>query len=79
MEEKSVFKYYIERDLYLAIIQYRKNTLLDKDLAYIDPHDPNLNTFMKSKVLRECKSNLGYFVREVVRIPDKGGSGGDIL
>ena len=45
-------------------------TLLDKDLAYIDPHDPNLNTFMKSKVLRECKSNFWYFVREVVRIPD---------
>ena len=31
--------------------------LLDPDLAYIDPHDPNLNVFYKQKVLRECICN----------------------
>lgn len=73
---------FIEMHKYLEAIGIKNNkymlTLLDKDLAYIDPHDPNLNTFMKSKVLRECMSNFWYFVREVVRIPDQGGSGGGI-
>lgn len=50
-------------------------TLLDPDLAQIDPYDPNLNQYMKAKVLRECMSNFWYFAREIVRVPDQGGSG----
>lgn len=46
--------------------------LLDPDLARIDPHDPNLSTMMKTKVLKECLYNPWYFFREVVRIPDSG-------
>ena len=46
--------------------------LLDPDLARIDPHDPTLNSIMKTKVLRECLYNPWYFFREVVRIPDSG-------
>ena len=46
--------------------------LLDPDLARIDPHDPSLNSIMKTKVLRECLYNPWYFFREVVRIPDSG-------
>lgn len=54
-------------------------TLLDPDLAGIDPFDKTLNTFMKQKVLREVMSNYWYFIREVVRIPDSGGTVGQGL
>ena len=47
--------------------------LLDPDLAYIDPHDPNLNGYYKQKVLRECICNYWYWLREVLRIPTPGG------
>lgn len=50
--------------------------LTDPDLAGIDPRDPRLNTFMKQKVLRECVVNYWYFTREIIRIPDQGGSAG---
>lgn len=50
-------------------------TLYDPDLAGISPHDRNLNTQMKTKVLIECRNNYWYFLREVVRIPDQGGNG----
>ena len=50
--------------------------LLDPDLAGIDPHDKRLNVVMQQKVLRECLNNYWYFLREVVRIPDAGGTGG---
>lgn len=49
--------------------------LFDPGLAGIDPHDRNLNQSMKARVLRECCYNYWYFLREVVRIPDQGGSG----
>lgn len=50
--------------------------LYDRDLAGVDPRDPRLNEMMKLKVLKECKINFWYFIREVVRIPDQGGSVG---
>lgn len=50
--------------------------LLDPDLAGIDPHDKRLNPIMQQKVLRECLNNYWYFLREVVRVPDSGGTGG---
>lgn len=50
--------------------------ILDPDLAKINPRDPNLNTFMKQKVLRECMANYWYFLREIVLIPNSGGSTG---
>lgn len=50
-------------------------TLIDKDLAGIDPYDPRLNQVMKQKILRECMCNYWYFIREVVRIPDQGAPG----
>jgi len=46
--------------------------LLDADLAGVDPHNPNLPTALKSKVLREVIYNPWYFLREVVRIPTDG-------
>ena len=67
---------------FLEVSQYLKDSgimnhkfmlvLIDPDLARIDPHDPNLSTMMKTKVLKECLYNPWYFFREVVRIPDSG-------
>ena len=48
-------------------------TLFDPDLANIDPHDPNLTTTQKLKVLVEIRNNMWYFMREVVRVPSSGG------
>lgn len=50
--------------------------LYDPDLAGVDPRDPNLNSMMKRKILRECIVNFWYFIREVVRVPDQGGDVG---
>lgn len=50
--------------------------IYDADLKGVDPRDPNLSPMMKRKVLRECMINYWYFLREVVRIPDQGGSVG---
>lgn len=48
--------------------------LTDPDLAGIDPRDTRLNSYMKQKVLRETVVNYWYFLREVIRIPEQGGS-----
>lgn len=50
--------------------------IYDPDLIGVNPRDPNLNTVMKKKILRECIINFWYFIREVVRIPDQGGQVG---
>lgn len=50
--------------------------LFDSGLAGIDPRDPNLPSHMKARVLRECRINYWYFLREVVRIPIQGGQVG---
>ena len=50
--------------------------ILDPDLVGVNPRDPNLNSYMKQKILRECMANYWYFLREVVLIPDSGGSSG---
>ena len=72
-------KSFLDMHKYLEAIGIKNNkfmlTLLDPDLAYVDPHDPNLNQYYKSKVLAECMVNFWYFVREVVRVPAQGGSG----
>jgi len=47
--------------------------LYDNDLAYIDPHDINLNAYMKQKVFIECQRNFWYYIREVVRVQSQGG------
>lgn len=50
--------------------------LLDPDLAGVDPYDPRLSSAMKTKILKEILYNPWYFIREVVRIPQAGKSGG---
>lgn len=52
--------------------------IYDPDLIGIDPRDPEVmkSRPMQMKILRECMINYWYFIREVVRIPDEGGSVG---
>ena len=63
---------------YLKSIGIKRNAfhliLFDADLRGVDPRDPNLSQMMKVKILRECMINYWYFIREVVRIPEQGGS-----
>lgn len=48
--------------------------LYDQTLSNVDPHDPELTDQLKLRVLAECKRNIWYFFREVLRIPQKGGA-----
>jgi hypothetical protein len=48
--------------------------LYDPDLGSIDPHDPELSRDIKMKVVQEILINPWYYLREVVRIRQSGGS-----
>jgi L-rhamnose mutarotase len=48
--------------------------LNDETLVGVDPHDPNLSDEMKLRVQAEVMTNFWYYLREVVRIPESGGS-----
>lgn len=73
-------KSFLEVHQYLKDLGIENNrfmlTLLDPDLARIDPFDPALPSMMKAKVLKECLYNPWYFFREIVRIPDSGQANG---
>lgn len=47
-------------------------SLLDPDLQGVDPYSENLTLLQKAKILRECKRNFWYYLREVERIPEPG-------
>ena len=49
--------------------------LYDKSLQGVDPHAKYISEEMVYKIMTECIRNIWYFLREVVRIPDSGGSG----
>ena len=69
---------FIDIHYYLKSVGVQNNdfflALLDPGLASVDPRDPQLSTFMKTRVMNECRHNYWYFLREVVRVPDQGGS-----
>lgn len=44
--------------------------LYDKDLIFVNPHNPDLSEEIKAKIKTECVRNIYYFLRECVRIPD---------
>ena len=54
-------KSFLDMHHYLKSIGIKNNefmlTLIDPDLDGIDPHDPNLNSYYKQKILRECLCN----------------------
>ena len=47
-------------------------TLLNKDLLGVDPYNPNLPDYVKEQIIIECKNNIWYFLREVVKVPTVG-------
>lgn len=47
-------------------------TLLNPELKGVDPYDPNITPLQAIMVVEECKLNIFYFLREVVRIPEQG-------
>jgi len=47
--------------------------LVDQELRHVNPHDANLSLELKAKVLRECKINPWYYLREVARAPGSSG------
>ena len=46
--------------------------LYDEDLVGVDPYDENLSNEYRLKIIMECKKNMWYFIREVMRIPAPG-------
>ena len=53
--------------------------LYDTGLRGVDPHDPNLPGYIKTRILTECMRNYWYFIRECIRIPISGGTSKYIL
>lgn len=47
-------------------------SLLQPELAGIDPYSENLDITTKAKIVYECKSNFWYFLREVSKVPVPG-------
>ena len=45
--------------------------LNDESLRDVDPHSETLTEEQKIAIINECKSNIWYFIREVVLVPDK--------
>lgn len=66
-------KSFLDMYLYLKSINVKNNNfmliLFDKELLGVDPYDPNLPDYIKRKIIKECKENIFYFLREVIRIP----------
>jgi len=48
--------------------------LYDDSLVGVDPRDPSLSIDTKAKIVYECLINPWYYFREVVLIPEDGGS-----
>ena len=44
-------------------------SLYDRTLLGVDPRSPNLTTEQMLRISQECKINIWYFLREVVRVP----------
>lgn len=47
-------------------------SLLDPDLENVDPFSPDLTVVQQAKILKECKLNFWYYLREISRIPEPG-------
>ena len=69
-------KSFLEMHYYLKAKGIKNNafflSLYDTDLIGVDPFDPNLTSFMKGKILRECMLNYWYWLRECAVINEEG-------
>ena len=70
-------KSFVEVHLQLKLLGVKNNAfhliLLNPALKGVDPHDPNLTPMQVLMVIQECKLNMFYYLREVVRIEEQGG------
>ena len=48
--------------------------LLNPALEHVNPYDPNISPEMAIAVVEECRCNFFYYLREVARIPEQGGT-----
>lgn len=71
-------KSFIDMHRFLKDIGIQNNAFflvtLDPGLLGVNPRDPRLNTNMRARIMVECRKNFYYFLREIVRIPDQGGT-----
>ena len=69
---------FLKMHYYLKSIGVANNdfflSLIDAGLAGVDPRDPHLSTFMKARIMNECRNNYWYFIRECFRVPEQGGT-----
>nr|DAY68574.1 MAG TPA: large terminase [Caudoviricetes sp.] len=74
---ETVNKSFIDFHLYLKEKGIKNNNFMlrlhDPSLANIDPFDPLLSEEMKSKIINECKINIWFYFREILRVPCQGG------
>ena len=79
-QESTVNKSFMKMHYYLKAKGINNNKffllIYDPGLANINPRDNNLPQQIKLRILRECMTNFWYFIREVVRIPEEGGTVG---
>ncbi|MBR6289376.1 MAG: hypothetical protein IKR19_08575 [Acholeplasmatales bacterium] len=46
--------------------------LNNENLVGVDPWDENISEHEKAEIIQECNDNIWYFLREVIRLPQKG-------
>lgn len=48
--------------------------LHDRSLLHVDPHDlNNITPDLATRIFLECRRNIWYYLREIVRVPTQGG------
>ena len=74
---KTKNKSFIEVHLQLKLLGVKNNAfhllLLNPALQGVDPYDENLTPMQIMMIIQECKLNMFYYLREVVRIEEQGG------
>ena len=65
---------FLQQFAYLAELGYKTNILElhNPELVNIDPYDADLPEFTKKAIIEECKNNIWYFIREVIKTYDYG-------
>lgn len=77
-DKKTRNKSFIEVHEQLKMLGIKNNAfhliLLNPLLQGVDPYDPNLTNEQVLMIIQECKLNMFYYLREVVRIEEQGGN-----
>ena len=59
----------------MGIKNYAMHTsLINPKLSEVDAHDENLSTETIAMIIKECKENYWYALREIIRVPSSGTS-----